>query len=154
MLCLEEPENGIHPSRIPAILELLHSMAVDSDEAVDAVNPLKQVVINTHSPSVISALNTADVVMVSSVRHAGINQASFDCIAHTWRAKVETEPPGQPPNTVSPGDMLTYVNAAPFGMTLPRVHPSPTEAPKTQTVQQYMAAQLSLDFPTAEGNAP
>ncbi len=154
MLCLEEPENGIHPSRIPAILELLHSMAVDPDEAVDAVNPLKQVVINTHSPSVISALNTADIVMVSSVRHAGITQATFDCIADTWRAKMEAEPHGQPPSTVSPGDMLTYVNAAPARLPLPRLHPSPTEAPRTQTVQQYMAAQLSLDFPTAEGHAP
>lgn len=154
LLCLEEPENGIHPSRIPAILELLQSMAVDPAEPVGHDNPLKQVVINTHSPSVISALNTADIVMVSSVRHAGINQASFDCMAQTWRAKVETDPPGLVPNTVSPGDMLTYVNAAPSGLVLPRAHTLPGQAPMTQTVQQYMEGQLSLDFPPAEGNAP
>ena len=153
LLCLEEPENGIHPSRIPAILKLLQGMAVDPNEPVGNDNPLKQVVINTHSPSVISELNTADIVMVSSVRHAGIKQASFDCIEETWRAKIETEPPGQPPNTVAPGDMLAYVNAAPSGLALPRVHTPPTQTPKTQTVQEYMQAQLSLDFPPTEGHA-
>lgn len=154
LLCLEEPENGIHPSRIPAILKLLQGMAVDPNEPVGNDNPLKQVVINTHSPSVISALDTADIVMVSSVRHAGINLASFDCIEETWRAKVEPEPPGQPPNTVAPGDMLAYISAAPSGLALPRVHTPPTQTSKAQTVQEYMQAQLSLDFPLAEGNAP
>lgn len=154
LLCLEEPENGIHPSRIPAILTLLQRMAVDPNEPVGNDNPLKQVVINTHSPSVISALDTADIVMVSSVRHAGINLASFDCIEETWRAKVEPEPPGQPPNTVAPGDMLAYISAAPSGLALPRVHTLPTQTSKAQTVQEYMQAQLSLDFPLAEGNAP
>ena len=42
VLCLEEPENGIHPKRIPAILELLADIAVDPEYAVDADNPLRR----------------------------------------------------------------------------------------------------------------
>ena len=50
LICLEEPENGIHPERIPAMLELLRNMAVDPKEPVDETNPLRQVIVNTHSP--------------------------------------------------------------------------------------------------------
>lgn len=52
VICLEEPENGIHPTRIPAIVRLLRDIAVDPHHAVDEGNPLRQVVINTHSPEV------------------------------------------------------------------------------------------------------
>jgi len=54
IICLEEPENGIQPSRIPAILKLLEDIAVDTDFSVATENPLRQVVINTHSPLVVS----------------------------------------------------------------------------------------------------
>jgi predicted ATPase len=50
--CLEEPENGIHPTRIPAIVRLLRDISVDTDHPVDEDNPLRQMVINTHSPEV------------------------------------------------------------------------------------------------------
>ena len=50
VLCLEEPENGLHPDRIPAMLRLLQDIATDADEPVDEDNPLRQVIVNTHSP--------------------------------------------------------------------------------------------------------
>ena len=53
VICLEEPENGIHPKRIPAMLDLLHDIATDPDEPVDETNPLRQVIVNTHSPAVV-----------------------------------------------------------------------------------------------------
>ncbi|MFN9859751.1 MAG: AAA family ATPase, partial [Pseudanabaena sp.] len=34
LLCLEEPENGIHPERIPAILQLLQNLATDINESI------------------------------------------------------------------------------------------------------------------------
>ena len=38
LLCLEEkPENGIHPERIPAMLELLQDISVDADEPSDRI---------------------------------------------------------------------------------------------------------------------
>ncbi len=39
VLCLEEPENGIHPERIPAMLQLLQDIGIDPDEPVDETNP-------------------------------------------------------------------------------------------------------------------
>lgn len=47
LLCFEEPENGIHPFRIKAMTELLKDLSVDFEEE-DA--PLRQVIVNTHSP--------------------------------------------------------------------------------------------------------
>jgi len=47
LLCFEEPENGIHPFRIKAMTELLKDLSVDFNE----INfPLRQVIVNTHSP--------------------------------------------------------------------------------------------------------
>ena len=53
VICLEEPENGIHPERIPAIIELLRDIAVDPGLALDVDNPPRQVIVNTHSPAVV-----------------------------------------------------------------------------------------------------
>ena len=48
--CMEEPENGIHPERLEAMNRLLHDIAVDPDEPVATDNPLRQVIVATHSP--------------------------------------------------------------------------------------------------------
>ena len=57
VLCLEEPENGIHPERIPAMLRLLKEIATVTDDPIGPDNPLRQVIINTHSPAVVSEVD-------------------------------------------------------------------------------------------------
>ncbi len=47
LLCFEEPENGIHPFRIEAMAQLLKDLSIDFKNS-DA--PLRQVIVNTHSP--------------------------------------------------------------------------------------------------------
>lgn len=47
LLCFEEPENGIHPFRIKAMTELLKNLSIHFN---DADLPLRQVIVNTHSP--------------------------------------------------------------------------------------------------------
>lgn len=47
LLCFEEPENGIHPARVEAVLELLVALSVNF---CDSDQPLRQVILNTHSP--------------------------------------------------------------------------------------------------------
>lgn len=47
LLCFEEPENGIHPFRIKAMTELLKDLSVDFDQLE---TPLRQVIVNSHSP--------------------------------------------------------------------------------------------------------
>jgi len=51
LLCFEEPENGIHPFRIKAMTELLKDLSVDFNE-IEV--PLRQVIVNTHSPVLVS----------------------------------------------------------------------------------------------------
>jgi predicted ATPase len=53
LLCFEEPENGIHPFRIKAMVELLKDLSVDF---YDEEMPLRQVIVNTHSPVVVGNL--------------------------------------------------------------------------------------------------
>ncbi|MCI4442857.1 MAG: ATP-binding protein, partial [Lentimicrobium sp.] len=47
LLCIEEIENGIHPFLIEAMTELLKDLSVDFDEVE---TPLRQVIVNSHSP--------------------------------------------------------------------------------------------------------
>ena len=55
LLCFEEPENGIHPFRIKAMTELLKDLSVDFNEVQD---PLRQVIVNTHSPVLVGSMET------------------------------------------------------------------------------------------------
>ncbi len=48
VLTFEEPENGIHPSRIVAMTKLLKDFSTNDVE--DTQMPLRQVIVNTHSP--------------------------------------------------------------------------------------------------------
>ncbi len=50
LLCFEEPENGIHPFRIASMAELLKSL---SNDFTDEEMPLRQVIVNTHSPKLV-----------------------------------------------------------------------------------------------------
>ncbi len=92
VLCLEEPENGIHPSRIPSVVQLLHDYAVDPGFEVNSENPLRQVIINTHSPEVARRMNVDDLVFVDRVSS---NESGSYClfrpIQGTWRASYENQ---------------------------------------------------------------
>ena len=89
LLCLEEPENGIHPKRIAAILRLLQDIAIDPGHAVDENNSLRQVLINTHSPLVVAQI--PDDTLVVAVPKRIVNRGSsytiltLSSLADTWR---------------------------------------------------------------------
>jgi len=53
LLCFEEPENGIHPFRIQAMAQLLKDLSTDF---TDTDMPLRQVIVNTHSPVLVGQL--------------------------------------------------------------------------------------------------
>ncbi len=107
VICLEEPENGIHPARIPAILQLLRDIAVDTQEPVGEDNPLRQVIVNTHSPSVFQQVPDDSVVFVKAreaIDEEGrlCKKAHFLGLSDTWRAKVSED--------AARGDLLPYLN--------------------------------------------
>jgi len=92
VLCLEEPENGIHPKRIPAILNLLQDIAVDTDSAVGPDNPLRQVIVNTHSPSVVAQVPD-DSLLIAEFKELvsegrPFRALSFASLPSTWRSDI------------------------------------------------------------------
>ncbi len=65
VLCFEEPENGVHEGRIPALVGLLRAAASPLEAGSDG--PLFQILVNTHSPAVMAALRDSEIVAADSV---------------------------------------------------------------------------------------
>ena len=89
LVCLEEPENGIHPQRIPEMLRLVRSLAedMDPDDSEDAsVSTLRQVIINTHSPLVVAELPDSDLLMAETLIERRAEWIHFKPLGNTWRA--------------------------------------------------------------------
>lgn len=61
LLCFEEPENGIHEGRIPELVELIRS------STADFAHDYFQVVVNTHSPAVMKALQNTEIIAADVV---------------------------------------------------------------------------------------
>lgn len=79
LLCFEEPENGIHPFRIHAITKLLVDLSVNF---VDHEQPLRQVIVNTHSPAVLAeAVNYMQSAKVE-IHYADIHSLVTDLPTH------------------------------------------------------------------------
>lgn len=62
LICFEEPENGVHPGRIKQLVQQLRDIVTDPAEydAEDNSPPLSQLLLNSHSPVVLSALVDAN----------------------------------------------------------------------------------------------
>lgn len=105
LICLEEPENGIHPSRVRAMTSLLRDMAVDPRDAIGDMNPLRQVIINTHSPLVVQELDGDDVIVCQQYRQGGAAFSKFGFLSKTWRAERQPE---QEPASLS--TLVAYLN--------------------------------------------
>lgn len=108
LICLEEPENGIHPERIPVIVKLIRDIAVDPKYRVGPDNALRQVMVNTHSPDVVQNVDRNDLVYIDSQRLSKGNMVGRVAVVsippNTWRAKL----PGQSPST-APGQLRAYL---------------------------------------------
>ncbi|GAA3460550.1 AAA family ATPase [Saccharothrix longispora] len=63
LICMEEPENGIHPANLPALLQLVRDLAVDHSEVPDETNTFRQVIVNTHAPGVVQLCDPQDLLL-------------------------------------------------------------------------------------------
>ena len=63
-LCFEEPENGVHEGRVPMLVQFLREAAQVQAEGED--RPF-QILLNTHSPKVMAALQDDEIVAADSV---------------------------------------------------------------------------------------
>lgn len=71
VICMEEPENGIHPGRMGAMVDLVRGLAVDPERPPDRTNPLRQVIVNTHSPYFVAFQHPNDLLLAvpADVKH-------------------------------------------------------------------------------------
>ena len=113
VICMEEPENGIHPERIPAMIRLLRDLTTDVQEqtAEGVGNHLRQVIINTHSPSVVMQVPDDSLLMAGSVDvssdDGSFKALQFRSLPGTWREKSGRLKP------ISKGRLLAYLNPLP-----------------------------------------
>lgn len=93
VFCMEEPENGIHPANIEAMNLLLHDIAVDPYELVGDGNPLRQVVVATHSPYFLQLQQKDELVLARNVKrrseHGVIEPLVCQPYKGTWRCTDE-----------------------------------------------------------------
>ncbi len=119
VICMEEPENGIHPEKITSVLRLLQDIAVDSTCAVGTDNPLRQVIINTHSPLVVQQVTEDSLLMaelkedITEIKKKGkevkvkFKKVVFSPLSETWRTRTDSHL-----NPVTKGKLLTYLNSS------------------------------------------
>jgi predicted ATPase len=104
LMCFEEPENGIHPSRVGAMLRLLEGIAVNPQEPLDENNALRQVIINTHSPVVVQSLPLDTLIFARNIKSRLGSEMAFECLPGTWRADTEPKMRSAPM-----GELLPYL---------------------------------------------
>lgn len=114
LITMEEPENGIHPANLPEMVRLVEDLAVDPDDAPAADNPLRQVIVNTHSPGVVQLVDPSDL-LVATERFADRQGAAtmalrLDGMRGSWR----TGPIGG----ASKADLLPYLESPPGAQTV------------------------------------
>jgi predicted ATPase len=152
VLCLEEPENGIHPERIPAMIRLLQDIATDPTEPVAADNPLRQVIVNTHSPLVVQQVPD-DSLLVAEIResfheNSRVKGACFSCLPKTWR--IEKSPNPQSEHVCPKGKLLDYLNPVPsakYRDELQHLAPSRRRASRRRVVDRDDVQPLLFPMP-------
>lgn len=92
LICMEEPENGIHPANLPAMTTLVRDLAVDAYASPNPDNPFRQVLINTHSPGIVQLVDPqdllyADTAMIPTQIGDVARTARLRPLVNTWRAK-------------------------------------------------------------------
>jgi predicted ATPase len=135
VLCLEEPENGIHPERIPAIIRLLQDIASDPNQPVGVDNPLRQVIVNTHSPLVVQQVPD-DSLLVAEIKESlrkntRVRSAVFSCLPGTWRVVKSPNPKLE--HVCPKGKLLAYLNPVHLSKERDEIEDAHTGRPRSKS---------------------
>ncbi len=90
MLCMEEPENGIHPSKIADMYRLLRGISDPTEHSA------RQVIVNTHSPYFIQATKDDDILCavgksIPDGQGGILRSVGFHPLPSTWRVRTKPE---------------------------------------------------------------
>lgn len=107
LVCMEEPENGIHPANIRAMIELVRDLAVDPYLPPGADNPFRQIIVNTHSPLVVQLVPPddqlfADTAVRKDPKGVLTHALRLRPMKDTWRARATDA-------VVTRADILPYL---------------------------------------------
>jgi predicted ATPase len=153
LICLEEPENGINPKKVQQMVELLIDMATDTEFAIDNENPLRQVIINTHSPIVVSGVDISTLYLAKNKEvtiekfNKKIKCTGFAALPNTWR----TEGENPLAEKTSIGEIMQYLDGIirieeEIDKTMEDITSITNKSKnKQKTVREYLG-QFSLDF--------
>lgn len=94
MVCFEEPENGVHPGRVKDLVRRLRDMVttIDTEAVGEPPEPLSQLLVNSHSPVVLSALVDANQRAVAGVVLFADTAAIVEPGAATPRRRTRLRP--------------------------------------------------------------
>ncbi|MFM9434455.1 putative ATPase [Janthinobacterium sp. CG_23.3] len=107
LLCFEEPENGIHPAKMGAMLSLLKELAVDTTLSAGEDNPMRQILIATHSPVLVNLETQDDLIYADIVKVRGLDgkpASTIRCksLRDSWRSRAGTE-------CIDKGSVIAYL---------------------------------------------
>lgn len=108
LICLEEPENGINPKKIQEMVELLEGMAMDTRLKIGDDNPMRQVIINSHSPLVVTSVDEDSLYLAAERERYSekfdrkINYTKFLCLPETWKSALI--------DTTTLGEIIDYLD--------------------------------------------
>jgi predicted ATPase len=113
LICIEEPENGIHPAKMEEMVRLMKDLAVDPQEAPGSDNPFRQVIVATHSPAFVMLQESDDLLFAVETRLKGsgakpVRTLRCSPLEGSWRAKA-----GE--HTVGRATILAYLSTPPGG---------------------------------------
>ena len=110
IICMEEPENGMHPANLGTMVDLLRDLAFDPFDETGDENPFRQVIANTHSPSLVQILEPEELLFASAdfapCGNGEIARAlRLAPLKGTWRDERLDVPP------VTKADILPYLTS-------------------------------------------
>ncbi len=98
VICLEEPENGIHPGYLHVMADLLRDLSCDPHDKPGEGNPFRQVIVNTHSPFLVQLLEPDELLFATSdtmpCGNGAVNRSlRLAPLKKTWREVRSSEAP-------------------------------------------------------------
>lgn len=113
LVCFEEPENGVHPVRLKAMIQRFHELVTDPAEEIEDPEPLTQLLVNSHSPVVLSSLSLregevmfADTVSTIDEDRGGVSRRTR--VRPVSRRRLLQSPGAQAPAEGEDGYIFQY----------------------------------------------
>jgi len=131
LLCVEEPENGLHPKGMASVLALLKQIPVDPTYALGPDNPLRQVIVNTHAPALVQSLRLDELLICHTYRGDGALLSAYSPLQNTWRDNANEHALGL-------GAVFAYLNGD---------LESPYDLPGALNIKQMYEQELALFQP-------